>query len=69
MARKLRPATYVTLTQIDLAEKHARYVVDFLDGAECTVAAKKARSLLKSIGGARRHAERRLMATEEESQS
>ena len=60
---KLRPATVTMLSDIDEARDHLNNALALVCRAECPKVAAKIKLALKSIDGARRHAQRRLDAT------
>lgn len=60
---KLKPATFLQLTDIELALKSLRLARAYLVRAQCPQATDAVRRALKSVEGAQRHAERRFAAT------
>jgi hypothetical protein len=64
--RGLRPADGYTIQQIDLADRHLKKALSLLNKAGCPASVKKVQSAVKSVGGARRHAERRLIPRKED---
>lgn len=64
MAKNIRPITEKQFADIQSAEGHIALARELLRYAGCPKATAAVRACLKSVGGAKRHAERRLMRSE-----
>lgn len=63
MTKRIRPATPTTVDNVDAAIVLIRLARDHLEVADCPKSMQKLRALLRSVEGAKRHAEHRARRT------